>query len=404
MQVRINPSLAKGHILAPPSKSMAHRLLICAGLSEGESRVDNISFSEDILATLDCLSALGASYSIDGNAVLINGADFNKFNKSAILNCRECGSTLRFMLPLCMTSGGRYTLCGSETLMQRPLKIYEDIAAEQGIYYRKNGSSIEVQGVLSAGEYSITGSVSSQFISGLLFSLPLIDGDSTLRLIPPVESRPYIDMTLDALGIFGIKILRQDENTYYIKGNQKYTSADVTAEGDYSNAAFLEAFKLCGGEVCVDGLNPQSLQGDKVYLDMFPKLKAGNARLDIADCPDLGPILFAMAAKYGGAVFTGTKRLKFKESDRAAAMAEELSKFGISTKIYENSVEISGELTKPTETLNGHNDHRIVMSLAVLASVTGGVIEGAEAVKKSYPDFFNRIKALGVEAEIIGMD
>ncbi len=404
MQVKINPSVARGHISAPPSKSMAHRFLISAGLAEGRSEISNLSFSEDILATLDCLRALGAKYTIDKNTAIIDGISNKSFNKDAILNCRECGSTLRFMIPICMSSDGRYTMSGSGTLMKRPLKVYEDIAANQGIVYLKKDNTLTIEGRLSSGEYSIDGSVSSQFISGLLFTLPMLEGDSILRLIPPVESRPYIAMTLDALGLFGIKISQTDENTYCIKGKQKYTPASANVEGDYSNAAFLEAFNLCGGEVEVGGLNPYSLQGDKVYLDMFSEIKNGNAKLDISDCPDLGPILFAMAAKHGGALFTGTKRLKFKESDRASAMAQELSKFGIAVDIYENSVKISGELNAPKEILNGHNDHRIVMSLAVLASATGGVIDGAEAVRKSYPDFFERIRTLGVEADIIGMD
>lgn len=404
MQVRINPSVAKGDIFAPPSKSMAHRLLICAGLSEGRSKVGNLSFSEDISATLDCLSALGAKYCIDGNTVIIDGTSNKNFNKSALLNCRECGSTLRFMIPICMSSDGSYTMQGSETLMQRPLGIYEEIAKNQGLMYKKEGNTLTAGGVLRTGEYRIDGSVSSQFISGLLFALPMLAGDSTLCLIPPVESRPYIDMTLCALKSFGIEILTKDENTYYIKGGQKYLPANLNVEGDYSNSAFLEAFNLCGGEVAVKGLNPDSLQGDMVYREMFLKIKEGRATLDISDCPDLGPILFAMASKYHGALFTGTKRLKFKESDRAHAMAEELSKFGIHTDISENSVSVSGGLKAPSDVLCGHNDHRIVMSLAVLASVTGGVIDEAQAVRKSYPDFFERIKELGVEADIIGMD
>ena len=405
MQVTIKPSKAKGNISAPPSKSMAHRLLICAGLSEGKSRVSGLSFSQDVLATLDCLKTFGASFSIDGDTVAITGANPAFYDGKEILNCRECGSTLRFMIPLCMTSSNEIKLTGSQTLMQRPLKVYEEIASNQNLKYHLDDSILTVRGALSPGTYKVTGSISSQFISGLLFSLPLLDGDSRLMLIPPVESRPYIDMTMQALSAFGIEIKMERENTYFIKGNQKYKNADVRVEGDYSNAAFLEALNLTGGNVKVEGLSSNSLQGDKVYLEMYEKLKQGYCTLDISDCPDLGPVLFAAASLCFGAEFMGTKRLKWKESDRASAMMQELNKCGVSVIVEENRVEIRPASPKtPQQIISGHNDHRIVMAMAVLLTKTGGTIDGAEAVRKSYPDFFEKIKSLGVEVEISGMD
>ena len=405
MQATIKPSKAKGNISAPPSKSMAHRLLICAGLSDGESRVSGLSFSQDVLATLDCLKAFGASYTIDGDTVAITGANPAFYDGKEILNCRECGSTRRFMIPLCMTSSNEIKLTGSQTLMQRPLKVYEEIAANQNLKYHLDDSILTVQGALTPGTYKVTGSISSQFISGLLFSLPLLKGDSRLMLIPPVESRPYIDITLQALSLFGIEIKAENENTYFIKGNQKYKHADVIVEGDYSNAAFLEALNLTGGNVRVEGLSSKSLQGDKVYLEMYEKLKQGYCTLDISDCPDLGPVLFSAAALCFGAEFIGTKRLKWKESDRASAMMQELNKCGVSVVVEENRVEIKPDSPKtPEQIISGHNDHRIVMAMAVLLTKTGGTIDGAEAVRKSYPDFFEKIKSLGVEVEISGMD
>lgn len=405
MQVTIKPSKANGIISAPPSKSMAHRLLICAGLSKGTSKVSGLSFSQDVLATLDCLKSFGASFTTDGDTVTITGANPAEYDGNEILNCRECGSTLRFMIPLCMTGNSKVSLTGSQTLMERPLTVYEDIAKKQNLKYELNDGVLSVQGALKSGKYEVTGCISSQFISGLLFSLPLVDGDSTLHLIPPVESRPYIDMTLEALATFGIDITQVDENTFYIKGNQKYKAKNVVVEGDYSNAAFLEALNHTGGNVTVTGLNPQNLQGDKVYLEIFDRIKNGNCTVDIADCPDLGPILFTVAALYSGAVFTGTKRLKWKESDRVSAMAQELQKCGISMTIEENRVQVHlGPAKMPKQILSGHNDHRIVMSLAVLLTRIGGTIDGAEAVRKSYPDFFDKLKLLGAEVEIDGMD
>lgn len=405
MQVTINPSIANGSICAPPSKSMAHRLLICAGLSYGESRVSGLSFSEDVLATLDCLETLGAIYEINGDTVTITGTNPSLYDGSGIINCRECGSTLRFMIPLCMTGESEVSLTGSTTLMERPLAVYEKMASDQGLNYVMSDGILLVKGPLKADEYTISGSISSQFVSGLLFSLPLLDGDSVLRLIPPVESRPYIDMTIDALSRFGVSVEITDENTYFIKGNQSYTPCDVDVEGDYSNAAFLEAFNLIGGNIELTGLNPESYQGDKVYIEYYQKLKQGYCTLDISDCPDLGPVLFAVAALFDGAVFTGTKRLRWKESDRANAMAQELEKCGINVIVDDNTVTIEGgELKMPSETINGHNDHRIVMAMSVVLSKVGGTIDGAEAVRKSFPDFFDKLRHLDLEVNIYGMD
>ncbi|MBR3932383.1 MAG: 3-phosphoshikimate 1-carboxyvinyltransferase [Clostridia bacterium] len=405
MQVTINKSKANGIIDAPPSKSMAHRLLICAGLSEGESRVKGLSFSQDVLATLDCLKAFGATFTIDGDIATIKGANPALYNGGEILNCRECGSTLRFFIPLAMTGKSEVSLTGSTTLMDRPLTVYQDIATEQNLKYQLSDGILSVKGPLNPGEYKVTGSISSQFISGLLFSLPLLNGTSILSLIPPVESRPYIDMTIDALKTFGIKIIVKDENTFEIPGNQTYVATDVKVEGDYSNAAFLEALNLTGGNVAVTGLNLQSLQGDMAYLKMYPKLQEGFCTIDIADCPDLGPVLFSAAALCHGALFTGTKRLKWKESDRAEAMRQELAKCGVNVTIEENSVRICPDvLHTPDKNIFGHNDHRIVMAMAILLTKTGGTIDGAEAVRKSYPNFFDNLKSLGVEVNTNGMD
>ncbi len=212
-------------------------------------------------------------------------------------------------------------------------------------------------------------------------------------------------MTLQALKLFGIDAGWENENTLYIKGDQEYKGIDGEVEGDYSNAAFLEALNLTGGEVKITGLDEESLQGDKVYSEYFEKIKNGDAILDIANCPDLGPVFFAAAALLGGAKFTGTRRLRIKESDRAQAMKEELSKFGIDVDVEENSVYVHGGNVKaPTVELYGHNDHRIVMALSNIAVKTGAVIEGAQAVDKSFPDFFEKLKTLGIEVETNGMD
>jgi 3-phosphoshikimate 1-carboxyvinyltransferase len=262
----------------------------------------------------------------------------------------------------------------------------------------QDGSSITVKGPLKSGTFTVTGNVSSQFISGLLFALPILEGDSRIKIVPPIESRSYINLTLDALKSFGVKAYFEDEYTHFVPGGQKYIAKDVSVEGDYSGAAFIEALNLFGGEAEIDGLKEDSLQGDKVYKKFFKLLNSGVPTVHIGDCPDLGPITFSVAAGKHGGVFTGTRRLKIKESDRAAAMAEELRKFGCLATVAEDKVVIyPAEFHKPSEPLYSHNDHRIVMALAVLCTVTGGEILGAEAIAKSYPDFFAHLRLLGIE-------
>ena len=386
---------------APPSKSMAHRLLICGGLSEGKSVIKGISSSEDMKATLDCLSAIGAKYEIDGDTVTITGADIRNIPENAVLRCRESGSTLRFFIPICLLDGKTFTFTGSEKLLSRPLSVYKEIFEKQGIYFEATAEKITLGGKLKSGVFEIPGNISSQFITGLLFVLPLLEEESKIKLIPPVESRSYINLTLEALSVFGIEVEWQDENTLFIKGGQSFKAAEAKVEGDYSNTAFFEALNVLGSEIKITGLEPESLQGDKIYEKYFPLLEKGEKSIDISDCPDLGPILFAVAAAKNGGTFTGTKRLKIKESDRAFAMAEELSKFGTKVTVNEDSVIIdASEFHAPSETLSGHNDHRIVMSCAVLATLTGGKIEGAEASRKSLPDFFERLKKLGFEVTL----
>lgn len=398
MNVKIEKSKASGIVKAPPSKSMSHRMLICSGLSEKESIVRGISFSEDVLATLDCLKALGASYEVSDDSVRIRGINPCKAKGDKDLTCRESGSTLRFFIPICLAASGTRRLYGSETLLKRPMSVYEDICKEQGIEFENDGSSIRLSGVLSPGSYKVKGNISSQFISGLLFVLPLLEKDSTILITPPIESCSYINLTIEALRLFGIEVFWSDERTLYIKGGQSYQSADVTVEGDYSNGAFFSALSYLGGDVRVEGLKEDSLQGDKIYGKYFEMLNRGTPTIHISDCPDLGPVLFALAACKNGGIFTGTARLKIKESDRAASMAKELEKFGISVKVDTDSVVVyPGEFHPPTQHLDGHNDHRIVMSLAIMLTVTGGVIEGAEAVAKSFPGFFDSLKQTGIK-------
>ncbi len=397
MNVSINPSTARGRITAPPSKSMAHRDLICGALS-ADSIITNVAWSEDIKATLRCLTALGAHIKQDGDTVKLGGLTPATAAPTEPLDCHESGSTLRFMIPLCLLSDKPVTLTGAERLMQRPLGVYADLCAEKGLLFEQSGNALTVCGPLVGGRYAVPGNVSSQFISGLLFALPLAKEDSVLSITGKAESLSYIDLTLKALTDFGIILYRMGD-AILIPGGQTYRPRRVAVEGDWSNAAFLEAFNLFGGDVTVEGLDENTPQGDRVYRELFARLDAGDTTpIDLSDCPDLAPILFAVAAAKNGGVFDGTARLKIKESDRAAAMQAELAKCGIPVMVEDNRVTVhKATLHAPKTVIDGHNDHRIVMAMSVLCSLVGGEIKGAEACAKSYPNFFADIEKLGIQ-------
>lgn len=402
MRVKIKAGAARGVMQAPPSKSMAHRYLICGGLCSGKSVIKGIDKSQDVMATVECLEKIGAKVEFSGRNVIIQGTDPTKINFKKELYCRESGSTQRFFVPVCMLSESEALIRGEKSLFKRPLDIYEKICREQGIEFRQGEDSLTLKGKLSAGDYKVKGNVSSQFISGLLFSLPLLSADSTVSIIPPIESRPYINLTVNALKKFGVRVEWTDERTLFIAGNQSYKPAQTEVEGDYSNSSFFAALNLLGSSIDIEGLDADSMQGDKVYEKYFSMIGKGTPTIQLGDCPDLGPVLMAAAAAKNGAIFNDTRRLKIKESDRGSAMAEELRKFGTDVTVYDNSIVVfPKEFHTPDEVLSAHNDHRIVMSLSVLLSLTGGEIEGAEAVKKSLSDFFQRLKKLGIEVEEI---
>ena len=404
--VKIAPSRPSGRVTAPPSKSISHRALICAALADGESVISNLAFSEDILATVDALTAIGATIERPTDDTLKVTGIGGKPNPKGILSCRESGSTLRFMIPICLLSPEEFKLSGTEKLLSRPLGIYSELFSER--YRGSNGKVLTLSAgePIKAGEYRVAGNVSSQFITGLLFALPLCNGDSQLIVEGDFESASYVDLTLSALADFSIDVKREG-NVFYIKGNQSYRPANVKIEGDASNAAFFEALNLVGGEVSVLGLNPDSLQGDMVFKKHFAALKADSSiPIDLSDCPDLAPILFSAAALFGGGSFTHTDRLRLKESDRIEVMKTELEKFGARIEAQDGidggRVTVFGtKLHPPNSKLNSHNDHRIAMSVAILACRYGGVIEGAEAVSKSMPDFFEKLRDLGADIAII---
>lgn len=398
--VTIHPGTARGIFVAPPSKSAAHRALICAGLADGDSVIENLSLSDDIAATVDCLQALGAHIHIDGNTAHVTGCTPTTRQKSTTLPCRESGSTLRFFLPLVLLSNVPAVMTGSERLMQRPLDVYETLGQTHHFSITHRSHEILVQGSLSPGVFSLRGDISSQFVTGLCFALPLLTQDSQISLFPPVESQSYIALTRIILEIFGVRTESPDRHNIIVPGNQHYHATRYTVEGDYSGAAFFHALNTLGGHVNIQGLHPDSTQGDRVGTVLLSELQKGYAHIDLSDCPDLAPILFAVAGLLHGATFTGTHRLKIKESDRAHAMQQELKKCGISLDVGENEVIVHGSTPHfPSAPIEAHNDHRIVMAMAVLLTQTGGVIQDAQVVRKSMPDFFARLEALGITVE-----
>ena len=390
MKAVFSPSFPFGEVFAPPSKSMAHRYLICGALSE-QSRVSGLAMSEDIKATADCLKALGSRVDFENDTALVGGLCPKE---EAQLDCRESGSTLRFMLPLALLGGKEITMTGSPRLMERGAGLYEQMCGEHGLFFENKDGKITVKGPLKPGKYSIDGSLSSQYFSGMIFALSTLDGDSELKVKGKLQSRPYVNMTIKALADFGVKIERIPGG-FFIPGGQKFLSRDAAVEGDWSNAAFLSALS---DKVIVKGLDEHSLQGDKLYPQLFKNV--GSYQIDLSDTPDLAPVLFAVAALKDKGDVVGTRRLKIKESDRAEAMKNELLKFGVNTTIFDDRVIVSGKLKTPSAELYGHNDHRIVMALSVLAARVGGVIDGAEAVSKSFPDFFDVIKKLNVKVNL----
>lgn len=403
---RIHKSIAGGTVAAPPSKSYAHRLILASFLASlekdaGMQTVSNIALSEDIKATLDCVNALGCEFSFDVNSVSMPGNSLSTSDR-IVLECNESGSTMRFMLPVALALAGNAVVKGTPKLLSRGLGVYTNIFDDQGIVYSSDNNSLSAKGKLKSGVFKIDGSISSQFVTGLLFALPLLENDSRIEIMGELQSRPYVDITIDVLERYGISV-RFEDNAILVPGGQHYHAVDSACPADWSNAAFLDFFNYIGGKVNVTGLDSDSLQGDRVYKECFRMLDNGFCTIDVKNCIDLGPVLFTMASIKHGATFVNTRRLRIKESDRVADICTELAKTGAEFRIEENSVTIKpGTLTDQTPEIefDSHNDHRLAMSLAVLASVFGATVKDCGAVAKSFPDFFEKIQKLDIFAEL----
>lgn len=419
MKVKIYPSKCKGEVTLPPSKSMAHRAIICASLANGKSTIKNIAYSEDIIATIEGMKKLGAHIIKNSDTLEITGIkDFSSI-QDKIIDCNESGSTLRFFIPLFSLTGKKIQFKGRNRLLQRPQHIYEKIFKEQGLHYFQDSDKLEIEGSLKAGEYIVDGNISSQFISGLLFTLPLLSEDSIIKINPPFESKSYIDLTIDMLKTFGVEVNFIDDLTLAIKGNQKYLPTNYTVEGDFSQLGFFAVLGSLNSTLTCKGLNLNSKQGDKEIISILKncgieieEIDSGykfysrtpqGCEINLENCPDLGPILTVLAALGNGDFkIYNAQRLRLKESDRIAAMEMELKKLGVNISSDEGNIYISGNTNySPCSEVFGHRDHRIVMSLAIMATLLDKplVIDGAEAINKSYPNFFEDLASLGIKIE-----
>ena len=419
MNVIIHPKKLKGNVLIPPSKSLSHRAIIAACLAEGESIISNISFSKDINATISAMEALGAKVVKDGSTLYITGSKIKRVKD--LIDANESGSTIRFMIPIALVSNEPITFTGKNNLVNRPLDSYYEIFDNLGIEYTHPENAylpLCVNGGLKSGVYKMRGDISSQFITGLLYALPLLDGDSKIIITTNMESIGYIDLTLDVLKDFGIEIDNINYKEFIIKGNQKYKPSNYIVEGDYSQTAFYLVGGALGNDINILGMKEKSLQGDKkviedikamngdvTFIDGILKCNKSDTKsavIDFSQSPDLGPALSVLASlSQGTSHFINASRLRIKECDRITCVLEELNKMGANITETPDSMIINGVTKLHGTVVDSHNDHRLAMAFAMAATVCDGDVKilNAECVSKSYPHFWEDYIKLGGDVD-----
>lgn len=422
--VKITPTKLKGKVQVPPSKSLAHRAIICASLAKGISKIENIEYSKDIQATIKAMKALGTKIDEYGDYLIIDGTTTFTKNNSEI-DCEESGSTLRFMVPISIVEENKVHFTGRGNLGKRPLDTYYEIFERQniGYIYKKDILDLYVLGKLKPDHYMIPGNISSQFISGLLFALPLLNGDSIIEITSPLESKGYIDLTLQMLNQYGIKIINNDYHNFIIMGNQEYQAHDYRVEADFSQAAFYLVAGAIGNDVILTDLNLDSLQGDKATLDILEAMGAkitvlgdgikvtgenlSAATVDGSQCPDVIPVIsVALALSQGESKVINAKRLRIKECDRLEATSSQINELSGNVKELPDGLIINGVNEFNGGNCLSYNDHRIAMMLAIAAtrSIRPVIIDNMECVEKSYPSFWEDYCSLGGIIDVINME
>ena len=419
MDAKIHVSRLGGTATVPPSKSAAHRAVLCAALADGTSHITNIEYSKDIRATLGAAAQLGAKITEEPHSLTIKGhgtaGGFVTVTRPVF--CNESGSTLRFMIPLFSLTAQKVQFTGAGRLFDRPQAVYQMLFDRQGLRFEQSPDGITIFGRLRPGGFTLPGDVSSQFISGLLFAAPLMESESSIEVLAPYESHSYVDLTLDAMQQFGVKVSARARKNgsmmYRVAAPQRYVASDFAVEGDYSQAAFLAVLGCVIGGITITGLNPDSQQGDKVILDILKRcggkfkpveggyhfdrslLKA--TEIDLADCPDLGPILFTLGCFCSGeTVIRNAGRLRLKESDRLESTAAMLRALGAQVKEHDSGLTVTGRKVLTGGTVDPQHDHRIAMAAAAAASgCTAPVtVRDCACTDKSYPRFWTDLSAL----------
>lgn len=419
--VTFSPFVPNGTVNVPPSKSDVHRAIICAAMANGVSRISPVALSNDIKATIGCIKALGADAVLENNVLTVDGTNMYK-NKTALLDCGESGSTLRFFIPIAAVGNINATFVGKGKLPQRPIGIFTEALPKAGTVCKTEGGlPLEIKGQLKSGIFEIPGNVSSQFITGLLLALPILEGDSEIVLTSPLESVGYIAMTIRTMKQFGVNI-QATEKGWHIKGGQSYKTCDYTTDGDWSQAAFFMVLGAVSGKVTVKGVAKDSTQGDKKCAEILARFGAKVTQLDnevtvekgelkaitidASQIPDLVPVLSVCAAFAEGTTkIINAERLRIKECDRLKATAELLNNLGGKVKELSDGLEITGVSSLKGGNVNGYNDHRIVMSAAVCAARSDEDITAtfAMSINKSYPDFYIDYNSIGGKANVLDL-
>lgn len=419
--VKFSPFVPNGTVNVPPSKSDVHRAIICAAMANGVSRISPVALSNDIKATIGCIKALGADAVLENNVLTVDGTNMYK-NKTALLDCGESGSTLRFFIPIAAVGNINATFVGKGKLPQRPIGIFTEALPKAGTVCKTEGGlPLEIKGQLKSGIFEIPGNVSSQFITGLLLALPILEDDSEIVLTSPLESVGYIAMTIRTMKQFGVNI-QATEKGWHIKGGQSYKTCDYTTDGDWSQAAFFMVLGAVSGKVTVKGVAKDSTQGDKKCAEILARFGAKVTQLDnevtvekgelkaitidASQIPDLVPVLSVCAAFAEGTTkIINAERLRIKECDRLKATAELLNNLGGKVKELSDGLEITGVSSLKGGNVNGYNDHRIVMSAAVCAARSDEDITAtfAMSINKSYPDFYIDYNSIGGKANVLDL-